>query len=64
MALESRELNKQVNKNKYQMTNIDELVDGISRIIAERKARDVNFTKLDFTYAYGQVSLEQKTSEH
>ena len=63
LALESRELNKQVHKNKYQMPNIDELVDGISQIIAERKAGNVYFTTLDFTYAYGQVSLEQKTSE-
>ena len=45
------------------MPNIDELVDGISQIIAERKAGNVYFTTLDFTYAYGQVSLEQKTSE-
>ena len=63
LALESRELNKQVHKNKYQMPNIDELVDGISQIIAERKVGDVYFTTLYFTYAYGQVSLEQKTSE-
>ena len=63
MALELRELNKQVHKNKYQMPNIDEIVDGISQIIAERKAGDVYFTTLDFTYAYGQVSLEQETSE-
>ena len=45
------------------MPNIDEIVDGISQIIAERKAGDVYFTTLDFTYAYGQVSLEQETSE-
>ena len=63
MALESRELNKQVHKNKYQKPNIDELVDSISQIIAERKAEDVYFTTLDLTYAYGQASLEQKTSE-
>ena len=55
LALESRELNKQVHKNKYQMPNIDELVDGISQIIAERKAGNVYFTTLDFTYAYGQA---------
>ena len=61
--MESRELNKQVHKNKYQTPNIDELVDRISQIIAERKAGNVCFTTLDFTYAYGQVSLEQKTSE-
>ena len=45
------------------MANIDELVDGISQKIAERKAENVYFTTLDFTYAYGQVSLEQKKSE-
>ena len=63
LTLESRELNKQVHKNKYQMPNIDELVDGISQIIAERKAGNVYFTTLDFTYAYGQVSLEKETSK-
>ena len=63
MALESRELNKQVHENKYQMPNIDELVDGISQIIAERKAGDIYFTTLNFTYAHGQFSLDQKTSE-
>ena len=41
LVLESRELNKQVHKNKYQMPNIDEIVDGISQIIAERKAGSV-----------------------
>ena len=38
LALESRELNKQVHKNKYQMPNTDELVDGISQRNGERKA--------------------------
>ena len=45
------------------MPNIDELVDGISQIIAERKAGNVSFTTWDFTYAYGQVFLEKETSE-
>ena len=63
LALESRELNKQVHKNKYQMPNIDELIEGVSQIIAEKKSGNVCFTTLDFTYAYGQVALEQKTSE-
>ena len=63
LALESRELKKQVHKNMYQMPNIVEQVDGISQLIAERKAGDVYVTTLDFTYAYGKVSLEQKTSE-
>ena len=37
LALESRELNKQVHKKKYQTPNINEIVDGTSQIIAERK---------------------------
>ena len=45
------------------MPNIDELVDGISQMVAEQKAGDVFFTTLDFTYACEQVSLEQKTSK-
>ena len=63
LAIDSGELKKQVHKNKYELPNIDEQVEGISQINAERKAVDVYFTTLDFTYAYGQVSLEQKTSE-
>ena len=45
------------------MTNIDELVDGMSWIIAERKAGVAYFNTLDFTYAYGQVSLNPKNSK-
>ena len=36
-ALESRELNKQVHKNKYQMPNIEELMDTVGQTISERK---------------------------
>ena len=63
LALDSRELNKKVHKNKYKMLEIDELVDGISQIIAEPKACDVYFTTLGFTYPYGPVALDQKISE-
>ena len=63
LPLQSRDLNKQVHKNKYQMPNIDELVDGVSQIIAEKKAGNIYFLMLDFTYAYGQVALEQKPIE-
>ena len=41
LALESRELNKQVHKNKYQMPNIEELMDIVGRTISERKQGDV-----------------------
>ena len=37
LALESRELNKQVHKNKYQMPNIEELMDTVGQTISEKK---------------------------
>ena len=45
------------------MSNIDESLDGLSQIFAVQNAGDVYFTALDFTYSYGQVALDQKTSE-
>ena len=60
LGLESRKLNEQVHRNKYQRPFIDDLVGGISQIIAERKAGDFFFTTLDFTYAYGQAALDKK----
>ena len=39
LALESRELNKQVHKNKYQMPNIEELMDTVGQTISEKKTR-------------------------
>ena len=41
LALESRELNKQVHKNKYQMPNIEELMVIVGQTISERKQGDV-----------------------
>ena len=41
LALQSRELNKQVHKNKYQMPNIEELMDIVEQSISERKQGDV-----------------------
>ena len=62
LALESRELNKQVHKNKYQMPNIEELMDTVGQTISERKPGDVYFSTMDLTYAYGQLPLSPETS--
>ena len=62
LALESRELNKQVHKNKYQMPNIEELMDTVGQTISEKKQGDVYFTTMDLTYAYGQLPLNAETS--
>ncbi len=49
-------------KNKYQMPNIDELIDKIGHIITSRKPGRVYFTVLDMRYAYGQLKLSLETS--
>ena len=43
LALESRELNKQVHKNKHQMPNIEELMDTVGQTISEKKNRRLIF---------------------
>ncbi len=64
LALDSRELNKNIHKNKYQMPNIDKLMDNVSQIISAKdyENQDVWFTMLDLTYAYGQLLLDVLTS--
>ena len=63
LALESTELNKQVHKNKYQMPNIEELMDTVGQTISEKKPGDIFFfTNMDLTYAYGQLLLSAETS--
>ena len=62
LSLESRELNKQVHKNKYQMPDNEELVDTVGQTISERKPGNVYFYSMDLTYAYGQLPLSPETS--
>ena len=62
LAFESRELNKQVHKNKYKMPNIEELTDTVGQTISEKKPGDIFFTMIDLTYANGQLPLIAETS--
>ena len=50
LALESRELNKQVHKNIYQMPNIEELMDTVGQTLSKRKPGNVYFSTMDLTY--------------
>ena len=63
VALDARELNKNVKKDKYQMPNLENLID----IVAERLdvAEGIAwFTTLDLNYAYGQLALDESLSKH
>ena len=62
LALESRELNKQIHKNKYQMPNIEQLLDTFSKTISERKPGEIFLSTIDLTYTYGQLPLSANTS--
>ncbi len=64
LALDSKKHNEWVVKNKYQMPNIDELVDQIAQIITSKKSGTVWFTTVDLAYAYGQLLLAWETAKH
>ena len=65
LALDSNVLNKAIHKNKYQLTNIDRLIDSISQHINDSNQGDnVHFSTIDLKYAYSQLKLHPDTSRH
>ena len=65
LAFDSKVLNKAIHKNKYQMPNIDSLIDSISQHINDSNQSDnVYFSTIDLKYAYSQLQLHPDTSRH
>ena len=65
LALDSRVLIKAIHKNKYQMPNIDTLIDSISQHINNSNQGDnLYFSTIDLKYAYSQLKLHPDTSRH
>ena len=63
LALDSKVLNKAIHKNKYQMPNIDSLIDSISQHINNSNNGDnVYFSTVDLKYAYCQLNLHPDTA--
>ena len=62
LALDSKFINKQIYKNKYQMPNIHELVDNVAAQITNDSVGEVWFTNLDLKNAYSQLALDKFTS--
>ena len=55
LALDSKILNKVIHKNKYQMPNIDTLIESISQQISVPSPKDLTyFSTLYLKYAYSQ----------
>ena len=65
LALDSKILNKAIHKNKYQMPNIDSLIDSISQHINNSNLGDnVYFSTIDLKYAYSKLKLHPDTARH
>ncbi len=60
--LDAEALNLVVKKNKYQMSNIDDVVDRVVDIISSKRSGTVWFTCLDLRCDYGQLVLSSHTA--
>ena len=63
LALDAKPINRQLYKNKYQMPNVDELIDGVSQIITATSEGSLYFIVLDIEYAYSQIRLTAETAK-
>ena len=64
IALNSKNLNKAIHKNKNQMPNIDSLIQTISQTLSNAPQETAHFTTLDFQYAYSQLNLHSDKARH
>ena len=65
LALDSKVLNKAIHKNKYQMPNIDTLIESISQQISAPASQNITyFSTIDLKYAYSQLNLDINTANH
>ena len=64
IALDARALNNAILKEKFQMPNLDNLMEQLAGIINGGTEGKVLFTSLDMQYAYGQIELHPETARH
>jgi len=62
IAMDARELNKNIVKRKHQMPCADALIAQLSQGFA-KKHGEIWYSKLDLKYAYGQVKLSKSASK-
>ena len=63
LAMDSKQINKSIHKNKYQKPNIEVLLHIIAQSAQEgtNKPRTTYFSTLDLRYAYSQLPLDETT---
>ena len=65
LALDSKILNKSIHKNKYQMPNIDNLIDTIQQNLNTSASQEkAYYSTLDLKYAYSQLKLDPEMAGH
>ena len=63
LALDVKPINRQLYKNKYQMPNVDELLDGVGQTVTANTAGTLYFTTPDLKYAYSQIRPNAETAK-
>ena len=66
LAMDSKQINKMIHKNKYQMPNLDVLLDNVAQSEQEghNKPGITLFSTIDLRYAYSQLKLSENTRRH
>ena len=63
LALDTKSINRQLFINKYQMPNVDKLLDGVSRIVTANTNGTLYFSVLYLKYAYSQLKLTKEAAK-
>ena len=63
IALDARVLNQAIDKDKYQMPNIDNLLDMVAEKL-NNENEEAWYSSVYMTYAYGRVPLHSLTAKH
>ena len=63
LVLDAKPINRQLYRNRYQMPNVDELIDEVSQIVTAKTLSTLYFTVLDLKYAYSQLRLTAETAK-
>ena len=63
LALDARKLNNSIVKDKYQMSNLQTLMDMIAKK-GDGKEGQVLYSSVDMKYVYGKYPLDESTAKH
>ena len=63
IALDARALNQEIEKDKHQMPNLENLLDMVAEKL-DSKNGEAWYSTLDISYAYGQVPLHPLIAKH